>query len=199
MRNDAGTRAEGDPRFRVALVGCGRIADVHVDALRSVPDAVLAACCDLDEAAARDFATRHGIAAAYSDVETMLAQSRPDVVHVLTPPGSHRALVEACARHGAHVYVEKPLASSETDARAIVEAAKAARTHVCPGHNRLFDPPFLELRRCDTVLSQDPDAGTAPEDVVDGTVRVSMRQEFCQVIRDVATELDLELFEIEGP
>jgi 2-alkyl-3-oxoalkanoate reductase len=147
LSNDAGARAEGAPRFRVALVGCGRIADVHVDALRSVPDALLAACCDLDEAAARGFAARHGIASAYADVEIMLTQSRPDVVHVLTPPGSHRALVETCARHGAHVYVEKPLASSETDARAIVEAAKAARTHVCPGHNRLFDPPFLELRR----------------------------------------------------
>jgi len=42
------------------------------------------------------------------------------------------------------MYVEKPLASSETDARHIVEAAQDAGVHVCPGHSLLFDPCFLE-------------------------------------------------------
>jgi predicted dehydrogenase len=143
-RNPQVRRATG---FRVAIVGCGRIADVHVEALRTVPDATLVACCDLNEAVARTFAARYGIASAYADVETMLTQSKPDVVHLLTPPASHRALVEACARHGAHVYVEKPLASNVADARAIVEVAESAHIQVCPGHNRLFDPPFLEMRR----------------------------------------------------
>lgn len=58
---------------------------------------------------------------------------------------------------------------------------------------------FFELRPCDHVLSQDPGAGTAPEDIEDGKVRVSMRQAFCPDIRDqLVTELDLELFEFEG-
>jgi predicted dehydrogenase/nucleoside-diphosphate-sugar epimerase len=147
MRTDPRGRAESFVPLRVALVGCGRIADVHVEALRPVPDAILVACCDLDVAVARAFASKHGIPRAYADVETMLIQSAPDVVHLLTPPESHRALVEACAHHGAHVYVEKPLASNEADARAILEAAEAARIQVCPGHNRLFDPQFLEMRR----------------------------------------------------
>jgi 2-alkyl-3-oxoalkanoate reductase len=141
------TAATAPARFRVAVIGCGRIADVHADSLKSIPDAVLLACCDLDESAAQAFAAKHGIPSAYTDVEAMLRDSNPDVVHILTPPGSHRSLVEACARHGAHVYVEKPLASNEMDAHAIIETAKSARIQVCPGHNRLFDPPFLELRR----------------------------------------------------
>jgi len=140
-------RAAPPARFRVAFVGCGRIAHVHAEALQAVHDATLVACCDLDKAGAEAFATAHGITSAFADIEQMLSDSKPDVVHVLTPPRSHRALVEACARHRAHVYVEKPLASNEMDARAILACADAAGIRICPGHNRLFDPPFLELRR----------------------------------------------------
>jgi len=131
--------------FRVALVGCGRIADVHVAALREAKQ-VVAACCDLNPSVAAAFARRHGVVRSFDDLEAMLAEIRPDAVHLLTPPASHRALIEACARHHAHVYVEKPLASSEADACAIVECAKAAGIRVCPGHNRLFDPQFTELK-----------------------------------------------------
>ena len=139
-------RAASRSPFRVALVGCGRIADVHVAALREAHQ-VVAACCDLSLPVAEAFAKRHGIARSFADVEGMLGEIRPDAVHLLTPPASHRALVEACARHGVHAYIEKPLASSEADACAIVECARMAGIRVCPGHNRLFDPQFLELRR----------------------------------------------------
>jgi 2-alkyl-3-oxoalkanoate reductase len=139
--------ASTQPRFRVAIVGCGRIADVHVDALRTIADAAVVACCDVDESAARAFATRHGIPTAHADVERMLKDCAPNAVHLLTPPASHRALVEACARQAAHVYVEKPLAPTEADARAIAAVARSSGIEVCPGHNRLFDPPFLELQR----------------------------------------------------
>lgn len=147
IENNPTASGQRSKRFRVAFVGCGRISDVHVEALRLVSDAELVACCDLDTAAAQIFAAKHKIPAHYMDVEAMLAESAPDVVHLLTPPCSHRALVDVCARYGAHVYVEKPLASTEADARAILEVAEAAGIQVCPGHNRLFDPPFLEMRR----------------------------------------------------
>ena len=139
-------RPASSSHFRVALVGCGRIADVHVAALRECGQTVVAVC-DLNEAAAKAFAAKHGIVPVFTDLATMLREAKPEAVHLLTPPGTHRALVEACARAGAHVYVEKPLASSEADAEAIVTAARAAGIQVCPGHNRLFDPQFLEIRR----------------------------------------------------
>ena len=139
--------AEGRPGgFRVVLVGCGRIADVHVAALREAGQTVVA-CCDLNLAAARAFAAKHGIVPAFADVEAMLAEIKPDAAHLLTPPSTHRALVESCARHRVHAYVEKPMASTTADAEAIVALARQAGIQVCPGHNRLFDPQFLEIRR----------------------------------------------------
>lgn len=134
-------------RLRVALVGCGRISVYHVAALTALRHVEIVAVCDLDEKAAREAATRHGIRGCYTDAETMLRETRPDVVHLLTPPGSHLALARLVAKHGAHLYIEKPFAASESDARAILELAHEAGVQVCPGHSRLFDPVFVEACR----------------------------------------------------
>src|SRR3954467_8240141 len=134
-------------RLRVALVGCGRISIYHVAALSALSDIEIVAVCDLDPKAAREAATRHGIRGCYTDAETMLRETRPDVVHLLTPPGSHLALAGLVARYGAHMYIEKPFAANEADARAILELAREAGVQVCPGHSRLFEPVFLETTR----------------------------------------------------
>jgi nucleoside-diphosphate-sugar epimerase len=129
------------------LVGAGRITVYHVAALRAVPRVEIVALCDLNEQTARQRAAEHRIPGVFTDMEAMMREARPDVVHLLTPPRSHRALTEIAARHGAHLYVEKPLASSEEDAHAMVEAAERADVRLCPGHNRLFDPHFVEAVR----------------------------------------------------
>ncbi|HYF39120.1 MAG TPA: Gfo/Idh/MocA family oxidoreductase, partial [Gemmatimonadales bacterium] len=78
--------------LRAALVGCGRISTYHLAALRGIPGVEIVAVCDRDERVARECATREGIRGCYTDVEAMMLESRPDVVHLLTPPGSHLAL-----------------------------------------------------------------------------------------------------------
>jgi nucleoside-diphosphate-sugar epimerase/predicted dehydrogenase len=133
--------------MRVALIGCGRISSYHMAALKAMHDVEVVAVCDLDERVARETASLHGIRGCYTDVETMFNESRPDVVHLLTPPHSHLALARLAAKHHAHMYIEKPLAASEADARAILELAQAAGVHLCPGHSRLFDPVFVEASR----------------------------------------------------
>jgi 2-alkyl-3-oxoalkanoate reductase len=130
--------------IRTALVGCGRISDVHIETLKGLPDVEVVAVCDLNGNMARDQAARHNIPGIYTDMEEMMREVQPNVVHLLTPPRTHRALAAIAAKHHAHMYVEKPLASSEADARYIVETAQNAGVHVCPGHSLLFDPCFLE-------------------------------------------------------
>jgi nucleoside-diphosphate-sugar epimerase/predicted dehydrogenase len=130
--------------IRTVLVGCGRISDVHIEVLKGLPNVEVVALCDLNENVARDQATRHSIPGIYTDMETMMTDAQPNVVHLLTPPRTHQPLAAIAARHHAHMYVEKPLASSEADARCIVETARNAGVHVCPGHSLLFDPCFLE-------------------------------------------------------
>ncbi len=133
--------------FRTALVGCGRIFSTHVAALKELPDVEIIAACDLNETLVCQRAIQHGIGDVFTDFETMMREVRPDVVHLLTPPRSHLTLTKIAAQYGAHIYVEKPLASNEADALAMAAAAEHAGVSICPGHNRLFDPPFLEAHR----------------------------------------------------
>jgi nucleoside-diphosphate-sugar epimerase/predicted dehydrogenase len=75
----------------------------------------------------------------------MLAEARPDVVHVCTPPASHVAAARAALEAGAHVYVEKPFAPSVADASALLDLAGSRGLRICAGHQLLRDPAFEQL------------------------------------------------------
>jgi predicted dehydrogenase len=66
----------------------------------------------------------------FTDLDDMLAKTHPQAALVYTNTFDHRHVVEICARHGVHVMMEKPLAVSYEDARAIEKAAQAAKIHV---------------------------------------------------------------------
>jgi nucleoside-diphosphate-sugar epimerase/predicted dehydrogenase len=133
--------------LRTAIVGCGRISEIHLDTLRNLAGSEVVALCDLDRQRAAAMGAKYKIGAVFSDVHEMLDTTRPDVVHLLTPPATHLPLVRAAASRGVHVYVEKPFASGEDDARKMIELARDAGVQLCPGHNRLFDPVFVEAER----------------------------------------------------
>jgi predicted dehydrogenase len=131
---------------RVAIVGCGQIADAHLQAARRTRLATIAAVCDRNADLARQAAARFAVPCWDSDVDRMLDRSRPDVVHVATPPATHRCLLERVVEAGAHVYVEKPFALNANEAGVMLAVADAHDRLVCAGHDRLFDPAWLECR-----------------------------------------------------
>jgi predicted dehydrogenase len=134
------------PKLRVAVVGCGQIADAHLGEVRKLPAAEMVAVCDRYPDLARQAADRFGVPGVYDDVTRMLAEARPDVVHVTTPPHTHAPLARQCLAAGAHVYVEKPFTIDAREADAVFAAARAVGRLVCAGHDQLFDPCFVELR-----------------------------------------------------
>jgi predicted dehydrogenase len=96
---------------------------------------------------ARQAATRFGVPHAFDDVSRMLDEARPDVVHITTPPQSHRTLALQCLSAGAHLYVEKPFTVDRAEAEEVIAAADARRLRVCLGHDQLFDPAWQECVR----------------------------------------------------
>ena len=98
--------------MKAALIGTGQIAQQHLACLRSLPGVTLAGVCDLSRALAESAAERYGIAAWFTDHRAMLEEVRPDVVHITTPPSSHFSLAMDALAAGAHVIVEKPLATA---------------------------------------------------------------------------------------
>lgn len=116
---------------RIGIVGVGWwAAFMHIPTVQSVPGAEVAALCDLDPDRVRIAGDKFGIAGRYTDVAAMLAAERLDGVIVGTPHIAHAAPAIAALRAGAHVLVEKPMATTAADARAIAAAAAAAGREV---------------------------------------------------------------------
>ncbi|WP_084078885.1 Gfo/Idh/MocA family protein [Demequina sp. NBRC 110057] len=109
--------------LRAAIVGTGAIAHAHAEALAALDGAQLVAVTDRDPAAAERFAQERG-GQVYADLDALLAESRPDVVHICTPPGVHAPQAIAAMEAGAHVVCEKPAALSLAELDAMVAASE---------------------------------------------------------------------------
>lgn len=83
----------------------------------------------------------------YSDVEEMAADPDVEAVYIATPHQLHAEHVLACARHGKHVLVDKPLAISMDDANTMVDAAASASVHLIVGPSHSFDAPVAMARQ----------------------------------------------------
>ena len=133
--------------LKVAIVGCGKIADAHVEEVGKIAGAHVAAVCDRELLMAEQLAVRYGVKSHYHDFARLLAEIRPDVVHITTPPQSHLPLALQSLDAGSHVYIEKPFAMTRAESERIVEHATRVGRLVTVGHSFAFDPLTVALRQ----------------------------------------------------
>ncbi|RYG25160.1 Gfo/Idh/MocA family oxidoreductase [bacterium] len=110
--------------LRIAIVGCGQIAQQHMKNYRDLPGVQMVAFCDLDQAAAKKSADEYGPADVYSDFREVLKRDDVDAVDVCLHNNLHAPVTIAALEGGKHVYCEKPMAGSYADAVAMKEAAQ---------------------------------------------------------------------------
>ncbi|MBP8272735.1 MAG: Gfo/Idh/MocA family oxidoreductase, partial [Sphaerotilus sp.] len=96
--------------LRVGIIGCGKIADGHVEQIRAIGRGEVVAVCDREPLMAEQLAVRLKIPGRYDDAAEMFAKERLDVVHIATPPDSHLFLAKMAFAAGCHVFMEKPFA-----------------------------------------------------------------------------------------
>jgi predicted dehydrogenase len=131
--------------MKIAIVGSGIISSHHLTAISRYPRTEVVGIADRDIARARAQAERFAIPRTFDNLTELLAL-RPEVVHVLTPPESHEALVIEALGAGAHVYVEKPMAISTVACERMGRAATRANRELCVGHSMLYTPAMLRAR-----------------------------------------------------
>ncbi len=121
----------GKDVIRIAVVGCGRVAQHYRKILDSgaVSGWQMVGFCDIIEDRAADFA-RHFNSHPFTDYEKMLVESLPDLVLILTPSGLHHIHARRALERGAHVLVEKPIAMLPSEAREL-DALATAKGLMC--------------------------------------------------------------------
>src|SRR5256885_6064285 len=130
--------------LKIAIVGAGKVADQHVQAIHRIPDCKIVAVCDREPLMAKQLGERFGISGCFSDLEEMLQSTSPDVVHITTPPQSHYSLAKQCLESGAHVYLEKPFTITADQAESLVHLAEDRDLKITVGHNYQFTLEMME-------------------------------------------------------
>ena len=160
---------------RIGVVGIGWWATFnHIPTVQAGTDARIVAICDLDAERLRVAGDRFGIAGRYTDLAAMLASERLDGLMISTPHVAHTAPALAGLAAGAHVLVEKPMATSAADGRAIAAAALAARREVLVPCGLNFTgytakaAAFVKAGRIGTVRHAACQMGSALQDLFAG-------------------------------
>ncbi len=135
-------------RIRVGLAGAGYVSFYHARALKGLKDVEIVGIADPDLNRARQVAKEFDIPGVYASLAEM-AEAKPDVIHVLTPPALHCQLTLEAFRMGCHVFVEKPMAETPEECDQMTAAAKAAGRILSVNHSARFDP--IVLRALDLV------------------------------------------------
>jgi predicted dehydrogenase len=157
----AGSKSYYAPRLRAAIVGTGGISRIHGWRLQDLGSTVVGVC-GRDVTNARSVANDFRPAGrfdepgghtstsvpvdAFDDLGAMLDQTKPDVLHVCSPHGLHAAHAIEAVKRGIHVIVEKPLATEQAGARAVIAAAEAAGVHAAVCLTKRSYPMVAELR-----------------------------------------------------
>ncbi|PRY14040.1 Gfo/Idh/MocA family protein [Kineococcus rhizosphaerae] len=131
---------------RFALLGTGRIGQVHAASIHRSEDAVLTVAADAVVAGAERTVARYG-GRATADPFAAIAADDVDAVVIASPTPTHVDLLSAALDAGKAVLCEKPIDLDITRVDAVRERARAAQQPVVLGFNRRFDPHFAELRR----------------------------------------------------
>jgi len=134
-------------RCKVALVGCGRIAQEHVAAYQRLADLFeIKAFVDRDFSRAEDYVRRYGLGKAYGSLEEAFSAEGLEAVDLCLPPSEHCPATLAAADMGLHVLVEKPLAVTCREVDRMVEAGQRNGIVVMSGQSRRFNGPLRKTK-----------------------------------------------------
>ncbi len=132
--------------IQAALIGAGGIGNAHSSAYQQMTNVKIIAVVDVRRENAEQAAAIHG-AKAYTSIEEMAKQEKPAMVDICTPSFTHKDLAIACANHGWHVLIEKPIAHTLEDARMMLEAAHNNNVLLMVAQVIRFWPEYVYLKQ----------------------------------------------------
>lgn len=139
-------------RKRIAVIGCGFFSRNHLHSWSEIDQAEIVGVCDLDRQKAEAAAAQFGNPPSFTDAATMIDQTKPDLVDIITTMESHRSLVELCADRKIAVIVQKPFGPTMEDCLAMTDACSRAGVMLMVHENFRFQSA---MRRIKQILDSD--------------------------------------------
>lgn len=131
----------------VGFLGAGRISTLHVLGYRDFDPAGVVAVCDRDGKLARRRAAEWGVRRAYDRPEQLFDDPNVDMVEVLLPHDLHCEMTVAALRAGKHVSVQKPMAHSQAECDAMIDAARQTGKLLRVYEQFIFYPPYVAAKK----------------------------------------------------
>lgn len=136
-----------DSRLRLGLVGYGYWGPNLARNFHQLPEAWLVACADADVARLNQVARLYpSVKQTATDARELIDNPTLDALVIATPARSHFALVKQALEAGKHVLVEKPLAMSSAQARALIDVAKKQQRVLMVGHTFEYNPAVWKIQ-----------------------------------------------------
>ena len=132
--------------MNVGLIGCGRVAEVHLCAYKHIPEANVVAVSDINIKKAEAFAQKYGVNKAFKDCTELLEMKNLDLVSICTPTSTHAEIACEAAQLGKNILLEKPMARSTVECDRIMHEASKHGVRLSISHNQLFLPPVIQAR-----------------------------------------------------
>lgn len=133
------------PPYRALLIGCGGRGRAHIEAYRDIDNIEMVGVCDIMPERAEAFGEEFGVAARFTDMEAALAETHPDICHVVTNPGNRVWEAETCAKHGVRaMVVEKPMAIKPSDLAGLARVHEQSGMEIIQNCQRRYYPQFRD-------------------------------------------------------
>lgn len=132
--------------LKVAIIGCGKIADSHASQIGRIKGCEIVGVCDREPLMAQQLAKRFPVKRAFSSLTELLDEAKPDVVHITTPPQAHFELAKTCLERGCHVYIEKPFTVWADEAQKLIAIADEKQLKLTAGHDDQFSHVSRRMR-----------------------------------------------------
>ncbi len=132
--------------YKVGIVGLGKVAHLHAQALKEISNAEFTAGCSRSIKKAESYLSEYG-AKPYDNISNMVKGEELDLVIICTPHPDHLDSTVETLKAGAHVLVEKPLASTLQDCDAMIDAASQANLKLGVISQRRWYPPTLRVKQ----------------------------------------------------
>jgi predicted dehydrogenase len=149
----------GMDKIRNVIVGLGRIGSLleddrlrekpctHAGAVARNKECVLSAGCDIRKSRREQFKTRWSCPLVYENIDDMLKQEKPDILHIATPPQTHLEMVKKALDHNVPIVIcEKPLAGTIYEARQIAGIHSSGKMTILTNHERRYSKDYIRVK-----------------------------------------------------